>query len=164
VARLWLPGCECRQMMLWTAPHEPGDLLKHQIIALAQFGLDFWSFPPFARLPIPRTVHFTPWLLINSVSDAVASAVDGRGITRLFSRQIAEQVREGELEILLAGDERPPVPVHLISPHGRLSVPKVRVFVDFAVPRLRSHFARLAGNSRDRGSDTRSRRGRESAE
>jgi hypothetical protein len=31
--------------------------------------------------------------------------------------------------------------VHLIAPHGRLTVPKVRAFVDMALPRLRSHFA-----------------------
>jgi DNA-binding transcriptional LysR family regulator len=153
-----------RYLSLHPRIEEPGDLAKHQIIAMTHFGLDSWSFPPLQGSPIPRTVHFTPRLLINSVSGAVASAVDGRGVTRLFSYQVAEQVREGELEILLAGDERPPVPVHLISPHGRLSVPKVRAFVDFAVPRLRSHFARLAENSRDRGSGTRSRRGRVSAE
>ena len=41
-------------------------------------------------------------------------------------------------------DEHPPLPVHAIVPHGRLSVPKVRAFMDFAVPRLRSTFARLA--------------------
>ena len=36
------------------------------------------------------------------------------------------------------------MPVHVIVPQGRLAVPKVRAFMDFAVPRLRSHFARMA--------------------
>ena len=35
----------------------------------------------------------------------------------------------------------------VIVPHGRLTVPKVRAFMDFAVPRLRSHFARLEKDS-----------------
>ena len=35
------------------------------------------------------------------------------------------------------------LPVHLVSPHGRLSVPKVRAFVDYALPRLRDGFERL---------------------
>ena len=35
----------------------------------------------------------------------------------------------------------PALPVHVIVPQGRLTVPKVRAFMDFAVPRLRSHFA-----------------------
>jgi len=34
--------------------------------------------------------------------------------------------------------------VHLLAPQGRMSVPKVRAFVDFATPRLRSEFARMA--------------------
>jgi hypothetical protein len=37
--------------------------------------------------------------------------------------------------------------VHLIAPHGRLQVPKVRAFADFAVPRLKVHFARLTAEA-----------------
>ncbi len=121
----------------------PADLLKHQIIAITQFGLGSWSFPPLPGSSVPRTVQFTPRLVVNSVRGAVASAVEGRGVTRVFSCQVAEQVGEGELEIVLAEDEEPPFPVHVLLPTGRLSVPKARAFVDFAVPRLRSHFARL---------------------
>ena len=128
---------------------EPADLGKHQVIAMSHFGLDSWSFPPLAGSSVPRTVQFAPRLLIDSVRGAVASAVDGRGITRLFSYQVAEHVRKGELEIVLAGDEHPPLPVHVILPHGRLSVPKVRAFIDFAVPRLRRDFARLAKDAGD---------------
>jgi DNA-binding transcriptional LysR family regulator len=122
---------------------EPADLAKHQIIAMTHFGLDSWSFPPLAGSSVPRTVQFTPRLVINSIRGAVASAVDGRGVTRMFSYHIAEQVREGKLEIVLERDEHPALPVHVMSPQGRLSVPKVRAFMDFALPRLRSHFARL---------------------
>lgn len=142
----------------------PGDLAKHQIIAFIQAGLDSWSFPPLPGSSVPRTVQFTPRLVVNSTRGAVASAVDGRGVTRVLSYQAAGHVREGELQIVLAGDEPPPLPVHLISPHGRLSVPKVRAFVDFAVPRLRSHFSRLARDVSERGPATRSPCGRESAE
>ncbi|HEY9028465.1 MAG TPA: LysR family transcriptional regulator, partial [Burkholderiaceae bacterium] len=48
------------------------------------------------------------------------------------------------LQVLLADAEYPALPVHLVSPQGRLQVPKVRAFVDFAVPRLRPAFAQLA--------------------
>src|SRR4029077_442276 len=44
------------------------------------------------------------------------------------------QVQNGELEIVLAGDEPAALPVHVITPQGRLSVPKVRAFLDFACP------------------------------
>jgi DNA-binding transcriptional LysR family regulator len=147
-------------------PHigKPEDLVKHQIIAMTHFGIDSWSFPPLAKSSVPRAIHFTPRLEINSVRGALASAIDGRGLTRLLSYQVAEHVREGELEIVLADYEHPPIPVHLILPHNRISVPKVRVFIDFAIPRLRSHFGRLAKDLSDRRLSDRSRRGSQSAE
>ena len=74
---------------------------------------------------------------------AVASAVDGHGVVRLLSYHVAPEVEQGALRVVLAGDEPAPIPVHLVSPQGRLSVPKVRAFVDFALPRLRATFARL---------------------
>jgi len=61
---------------------------------------------------------------------------------------IAEAVRSGQLQVVLANAEHPPVPVHLLTPTGRISVPKVRAFIDFAAPRLRSVFSRLAKEAR----------------
>jgi DNA-binding transcriptional LysR family regulator len=131
---------------------EPTDLAKHQIVAMTHFGLDSWSFPPLKGSTIPRAVSFAPRLVVNSVRAAVASASEGHGVTRLFSYHVAEQLRDGTLQIILENDEHAPLPVHLVSPQGRLSVPKVRAFVDFAVPRLKADFARL---TRDIGSGTR---------
>jgi DNA-binding transcriptional LysR family regulator len=68
-------------------------------------------------------------------------------VTRPLSYQVAEHVRDGRLQILLRSDEPAPLPVHVVTPQGRLSVPKVRAFVDFVVPRLRTQFARLAGDA-----------------
>jgi DNA-binding transcriptional LysR family regulator len=122
----------------------PADLAQHQIVAMTHFGIDSWSFPPPMGSSVPRAVQFTPRFVVNSIRGAVASAVGGRGVTRMFSYHIADQLRDGSLRIVLAGDEPEPFPVHLIAPHGRLQVPKVRAFVDFAVPRLKAHFARLS--------------------
>jgi DNA-binding transcriptional LysR family regulator len=126
---------------------QPDDLAKQQIIAFSQFGVDSWSFPPVDGSTLPRTAQFTPRLVVNTVRAAVASAAEGRGVTRLFSYQVAEHVRDGRLRILLRSDEHAPLPVHVVTPQGRLSVPKVRAFVDFVVPRLRAQFARLAGDA-----------------
>lgn len=125
---------------------EPADLAKHQIVTMAHIGQS-WTFPPAPGSSVPRTVQFAPRLIINSVRGGVASVVGGRGVGRFFSYQVAEQVRQGEVEIVLDGDEHAPTPVHMISPQGRLAVPKVRAFMDFAVPRLRNHFARLEKES-----------------
>jgi DNA-binding transcriptional LysR family regulator len=126
---------------------EPRDLVKHQIIAFSQVGQDSWSFPPTDGTTTPRTVQFTPRILVNSVSAAIASAVEGRGVTRLLSYSVAEQVRNGKLKIVLRSDEHPPWPIHVITPQGRISVPKIRAFMDFVVPRLRKEFARLTADA-----------------
>ena len=127
---------------------EPADLAQHQIIAFTNFGLDSWSFTPGKGSTIPRTVQFAPRIIVNSVRAAVASAVAGRGLTRLYSYHVAKEVCAGRLEVVLADVEHPALPVHLLAPHGRMAVPKVRAFVDFAAPRLRAEFARLAADAR----------------
>jgi DNA-binding transcriptional LysR family regulator len=153
-----------RYLALHPRLDEPGDLSKHQIISMIHFGQDSWSFPPLPGSSIPRTVKFAPRMVVNSIRAAVASVVDGWGVTRVFSYQVAEHVRKGEVEIVLTNYEPPPIPAYLVSPHGRLSVPKVRAFVDFAVPRLRKEFASLAAQSSDRGSGTASWQGNDPAE
>lgn len=125
----------------------PADLAQHRIISMTHFGLDSWSFPPSAPSApsaLPQVVQFAPRFIVNTIRGAVASAVAGHGVTRLFSYHVAEQVRDGALRIVLRDSEHAPLPIHLVTPYGRLSVPKVRAFVDFAAPRLREHFARLA--------------------
>ncbi len=122
----------------------PGDLVGQRVIALSQGEMNSWSFPPADGSTTPRTVQFAPRFVVNSVRAAVASTVEGRGVTRLFSYQVADLVRDGRLRIVLASYEHRPSPVHLIMPEGRLSMPKMRAFVDLAVPRLRKQFARLA--------------------
>lgn len=144
---------------------EPADLAKHRIIAMAHSGMDSWSFPAPDGSSVPRSISFTPRLVINSVQAAVASAVEGHGVTRVLSYHVAREISQGALQIVLAEAEPPPIPVHLVSPHGRLAVPKVRAFVDFALPRLRSHFAGLATRAGTiAGPVIAPRRGRMSAE
>jgi DNA-binding transcriptional LysR family regulator len=123
---------------------KPADLARHQIIAMTHFGIDCWTFPPAKGTAMPRSVRFEPRLIINSIRGAVASAVAGRGVIRAFSYHLAEEVAANRLCLQLQQDEEPPLPVHLLAPQGRTQIPKVRAFVDFAVPRLRAHLARLA--------------------
>lgn len=125
----------------------PADLAGHDIVAMANYGVDRWIFPPAPGQATTRVVTFTPRILVNSVRAAVASAVEGLGVTRLYSYHLAEHVRSGRLQIVLADAEPPPLPVHLLVQPTRMPAPKVRRFMDFAVPRLRSEFGRLAGEA-----------------
>jgi DNA-binding transcriptional LysR family regulator len=142
---------------------EPADLAKHQIITMSHMGQDSWSFPPLEGSSVPRSVSFVPRLVVDNVRAAVASVVEGHGITRLLSYHVASEIKQGLLHTVLHGAEPGPIPVHLVSPYGRLSVPKVRAFVDFALPRLRAQYVRLAKEA-SMSPAIASRRGRMSAE
>jgi DNA-binding transcriptional LysR family regulator len=128
---------------------EPADLAQHEIVAFTHLGLDSWAFTPAKGATVPRSVQFAPRLTVNSVRAALASAIGGRGITRLYSHQVAGAVASGQLRVVLADAEHPAIPAHLLTPVGRSSVPKVRAFIDFAAPRLKSEFARLAMEARE---------------
>jgi DNA-binding transcriptional LysR family regulator len=127
---------------------EPADLARHAIIAFSNFGLDSWTFTAEANSPAPRTVRFAPRLTVNSVRAARASAAEGRGLTRLYWFHVAPLVQAGLLQVVLRQAEPPAVPAHLLTPEGRHATPKVRTFLDFAAPRLRTAFASHAADAR----------------
>jgi DNA-binding transcriptional LysR family regulator len=126
---------------------EPADLTRHRIVTTTHFGHDAWVFAPPPGGTIARSVHFKPRLVVNSVRAALASAVAGHGVTRLYTYHVAERVQDGSLKIVLRDAEPAALPVHLLTPQGRTLAPKVRTFVDFAVPRLRAEFARLSAQA-----------------
>jgi DNA-binding transcriptional LysR family regulator len=126
---------------------QPADLARHRIITTGDEGRDRWVFPPAKGSSVPRAVHFKPRLIVNSVRGALGAAVAGIGITRLLTYHVAERVKDGSLKLILREAEPPARPVHLVMPEGRQSVPKVRAFLDFAVPRLRAEFARLSADA-----------------
>lgn len=122
----------------------PADLAQHQCIAMTVFGSDNWTFPHAKPGSTAQTINIMPRLVVNTVEAAVASAVEGHGLTRVFSYQVADEVRDGRLVNVLIDPPAAALPVHLLTPEGRLSVPKVRAFVDFAVPRLKAELARIS--------------------
>ncbi|MGH6964092.1 MAG: LysR family transcriptional regulator [Phenylobacterium sp.] len=126
----------------------PADLAQHQVVAMSNFGVDRWVFPAAAGSAVPRTVSFTPRIVVNSVRAAVASTVAGLGVTRLYSYHLADHVRDGSLRIVLAEAEYPPLPVHLVAQPGRMPASKVRAFLDFAAPPLKNAFRGLAEDAR----------------
>lgn len=115
------------------------DLEHHRCIEVSAFGQTAWSF----RSPDTggsRHVSISPRLIVNAVDAAIDSAVEGGGLTRVFCYQASRAIHDGRLRIVLPEAEPPPTPVHLVTPQGRLALPKVRSFFEFAVPRLRRAF------------------------
>ena len=123
----------------------PADLGDHDCIAVAQMAPnEIWSFPPSLGSRIARTVRVRPRLMVNADEAAVDAAVAGEGVVRIMSYKIDREVREGRLVVLLPADEFPRLPVHLVIPEGRLAIAKVRAFVDFTRPQLKSEFASMS--------------------
>ncbi|MBB2964038.1 LysR family transcriptional regulator [Methylobacterium sp. R2-1] len=116
-------------------PKTPPDLREHAVIGSSSLGvLPEWRFGPERRIAV--TVH--PRLVCNTVDATLAAALDGWGVARLLSYQVASAVAEGRLRILLSDDEEAPVPIHVVSPEGRRAPAKTRAFVDLAATRLRA--------------------------
>jgi DNA-binding transcriptional LysR family regulator len=118
-------------------PRKPGDLRDHTIIAASGVSPN-----PEWRLVddgVPTSVRLRPRMTTTSNDSAVRAAASGFGITRLLSYQIADEVRDGRLVVLLREHEPPPIPIHVVHREGRHASPKSRRFLDLAIERLRAH-------------------------
>jgi len=87
----------------------------------------------------PCVVKLQPRLTVTSNDAAVNAALDGFGIVRLMSYQVADHVHAGRLKILLSAHEQAALPVHLVHREGRHASQKVRAFLDLAIERLRAN-------------------------
>jgi DNA-binding transcriptional LysR family regulator len=116
-------------------PERPGDLVSHD-------GITFDGL----RSPLPwvfrvdRTEVAIPIrsrLTVNTANAAIDAAIDGLGVTRVLSYQIADERRSGTLQGVLQAYEPAAWPVQLVyARQGRLPV-KLRAFIDAVAPALR---------------------------
>jgi DNA-binding transcriptional LysR family regulator len=101
-----------------------------------------WRFRPKGAKEITDT-PISPRLSVSTAEAAVWAATQGVGVTRVLHYQCAEALRDNSLRIILADFELEPLPVHLIhAARGALPL-KMRVFLDFAVARLRERLTLL---------------------
>jgi DNA-binding transcriptional LysR family regulator len=118
------------------APIEPRELRDHAAIGSTSIGgLAEWRFGRRRR----TAVTVRPRLICTTIDAALAAAIDGLGIVRLLSYQVAPAVAEGRLRTVLDDHEEEVMPIHVVSPDGRRAPAKVRAFIDLAVQRLRSN-------------------------
>ncbi len=130
------------------APLLPADLAGHRIVSFSQITDNaIWSFAPGPGGGSRKQVTVRPHYVVNGAEAAIDAAVRGRGITRVLSYQVEEAVAAGRLMLLLEDYEGPPLPVAIVYPEARLPAAKLRAFVAFAVPRLRSRLAALPVSS-----------------
>lgn len=115
-------------------PQAPGDLVGHEIIySSTQPGPTEWRFEG-PRGPV--SVRLRPRLMINAVEPVVGAVAMGKGVGRVLSYQVAEELADGRLVRLLEPFEPAPLAVQLVTPSARLTPARVRAFLDFAAAEL----------------------------
>jgi DNA-binding transcriptional LysR family regulator len=123
-------------------PAVPADLMQHRAVGFAQAGgqASAWPFyPPERKERAAREVISPPMQVVaNSNEVKIDAALRGHGLAHTLVYQVAEDIKAGRLQIVLAAYEPPPIPVQVVTLAGRKAPAKVRAFVDFAVERLRS--------------------------
>ena len=116
-------------------PAMPEELARHSVISFESVSAaSAWTFYAGG---VATPVGFRSRLAVNTIDAAIDAGLAGAGLVRALSYQVQRHVHDGRLQVVLAGFEPPPRPVHLVyARQSRLPL-KLRAFVDFVVPRLR---------------------------
>lgn len=118
-------------------PLHPNALRDHQLIVATNLGMNVeWRFNQDGK---PLAIRIKPRLSVTSIDSAIEAAVRGLGITRVMSYQVAQELAQGRLKILLREFEPEIVPVHVLHREGRYASAKIRSFIDFMAERLRGN-------------------------
>ncbi|QCP48936.1 LysR family transcriptional regulator [Trinickia violacea] len=125
-------------------PAKPFDLADKQCITFE--GLESAHAWSFGSGKTRQVVPIHSRLVTNTAEAAIAAAIHGVGLTRVLSYQVADLVRNNALRVVLDRFEPTPVPVSLVHA-GQVPLPlKLRAFLDFVTPGLRTRIAREPGN------------------
>jgi DNA-binding transcriptional LysR family regulator len=109
-------------------PSQPKDLASHNCLRFSRAGSSNWIFVVGGkRLALPVRGN----LSINQSSAAARACLAGLGVGTFFAYQVMPHVKSGELRVVLAEFEVPPVPIHVVYPEAKLVPARTRVFIDF---------------------------------
>lgn len=118
-------------------PNHPDDLSKHKLIQpMALAASNEWTFMENGA---PCSVQIEPRARMNTNDAVIEMALDGWGISRLLSYQVAPHLTDGRLQSVLEEFQLPAMPIHVVHQEGRMVSAKIRAFVDFMAARLRAH-------------------------
>lgn len=114
-------------------PEHPSELTNWPAIVFAPQG-QHWQLHDQGRL---ISVPITPVLTSNQIDPVLKAAKAGLGVAMVVSYQAREGLESGELVSLLDDCMLEAIPVQFVYPHNRLLSPRVRLFLDWAAPRIR---------------------------
>ena len=118
-------------------PQTIEDLSQHTLIASNSGSINpDWHFKCKNK---NHTLRIKPRLTVTTNQAAILAAKAGFGITRIISYQIAEELNNNELKIVLEPFELPPMPINIIHREDRLSSNKVRSFIDLLAENLQKN-------------------------
>ena len=132
------PACLKRQGV----PRVPADLARRPCIRFTGLASGEWEFKVGGK---PARVRVDGPIATNQVDAAIDACVQGLGYGMFLCYQVAEHQRAGRLRYVLEAYEPEPNPVSLVYPQARLVSARLRAFIDWIVPRLRT---RLGGAQR----------------
>lgn len=121
-------------------PSHPDDLAAHSCVTFETLmSPTTWTYIEGRET---RPVAVRSRLVVSTAEAAIDAAVSGIGITRVLSYQVAAAVAAGALAVLLAPYEPQRSPVSLVTNGQGMLPQKLRAFLDFATPLLRSRLER----------------------
>lgn len=117
-------------------PQKPRDLSEHAIIqANGVTPRSEWKFGKGASGELVRVL---PRMTVTSNDSAIEAAKAGMGLTRVMSYQIAHELSDGKLKLVLEDFQESEVPVHLLHRESKYGSSKVRGFIDLLAGNLRA--------------------------
>ena len=109
--------------------NKPEDLKQHSILYPTRFNEPtVWTYHKKGK-PVP--IKLRPRFQSNQNRAAINAALDGVGVVRLMSYQVAEELKRGELISLLEDVEDKKLPIQVVSVEGRKNLTKVKMFIDY---------------------------------
>jgi DNA-binding transcriptional LysR family regulator len=132
-------------------PQSPDDLARIPCVTVdIPVPALAWRFQ-VQESSVPVEIPIRPRLSVTSTEAAAVAAIRGAGAVRLMLYQVADAVQAKTLQIVLRSYEPEPVPIHLVHvSRGQMPV-KLRTFIDFARPRLKTALEELTARTKKEG-------------
>lgn len=117
-------------------PETPDDLSVHDLVAPStNYLASEWRFGGGRRRE--SLLRIVPRLQVNDIDAVLTVLRADRGIGRVLSYQVADDVAAGRLVEVLSDFEPPVLPVQLVVPSTRHRPARTRAFLDHAAKALR---------------------------
>jgi len=122
-------------------PRTPAELKSHDLVHFtALHSAAEWRFTRAGR---HQDLAFRPTFVSNSADAVIGHAQLGGGLTMALGYQVQAHVQAGQLKIILAEFEPPPLPIQIVHPATRLVSATVKAFIDLVVTTCDWRFVKL---------------------